>query len=282
MAYDGNGTFNLIVGNPIASGSVSNSTLFNNTNQDLANGLTNALTRDGQAPPTANIPMGSFKFTGLAAGTTAGDSVRYEQVFTSPAFTGTPTAPTAALGTNTTQIATTAFVAGTAFSSALPAQTGNSGKLVTTNGTTASWSLIGTSNQLLKVNAAGTALEGSLIGTALQFIRVNAGGTALEGYTLNINPQWSIITANPGPAVAGGAYQCNTNGAAFTVTLPAAPSANDVIRIADYAGTFATNNLTIGRNGLKIMGLAEDMVISTNNVSITLVYIDATQGWRIV
>ena len=31
-------------------------------------------------------------------------------MFTSPAFTGTPTAPTAATGTNTTQIATTAFV----------------------------------------------------------------------------------------------------------------------------------------------------------------------------
>ena len=30
--------------------------------------------------------------------------------FASPAFTGTPTAPTAAAGTNTTQIATTAFV----------------------------------------------------------------------------------------------------------------------------------------------------------------------------
>lgn len=57
----------------------------------------------------------------------------------SPTFTGTPAAPTAALGTNTTQLATTAFVAGTAFSSALPAQTGNSGKLITTDGTNASW-----------------------------------------------------------------------------------------------------------------------------------------------
>lgn len=34
-----------------------------------------------------------------------------ETMFTSPALTGTPTAPTAASGTNTTQIATTAFVA---------------------------------------------------------------------------------------------------------------------------------------------------------------------------
>lgn len=33
-------------------------------------------------------------------------------MFTSPAFTGTPTAPTAAAGTNTTQVATTAFVKG--------------------------------------------------------------------------------------------------------------------------------------------------------------------------
>lgn len=57
----------------------------------------------------------------------------------SPAFTGTPTAPTAAVGTSTTQIATTAFAAALAFSSALPAQTGNSGKFVTTDGTSASW-----------------------------------------------------------------------------------------------------------------------------------------------
>jgi len=57
----------------------------------------------------------------------------------SPAFTGTPTAPTAAAGTNTTQLATTAFVSATAFSAALPAQSGNAGKFVTTDGTNASW-----------------------------------------------------------------------------------------------------------------------------------------------
>lgn len=54
-------------------------------------------------------------------------------------LTGTPVAPTASPGTSTTQLATTAFCAALAFSSALPAQTGNSGKFVTTNGTSASW-----------------------------------------------------------------------------------------------------------------------------------------------
>lgn len=60
----------------------------------------------------------------------------------SPALTGTPTAPTASAGTNTTQIATTAFVGATAFSAALPSQIGNAGKFVTTDGTAASWALL--------------------------------------------------------------------------------------------------------------------------------------------
>lgn len=39
-----------------------------------------ALQKDGSVTPTANLPMGSFKLTGLAAGTANGDSVRYEQL----------------------------------------------------------------------------------------------------------------------------------------------------------------------------------------------------------
>jgi hypothetical protein len=57
----------------------------------------------------------------------------------SPVLTGTPTAPTALAGTNSTQLATTAFVNTTSFSAALPLQTGNAGKFVTTDGTNASW-----------------------------------------------------------------------------------------------------------------------------------------------
>ncbi len=55
------------------------------------------------------------------------------------ALTGTPTAPTAAFGTSTTQIATTAFVAAQAFSLNLPGQLGNTGKYLRTNGTVATW-----------------------------------------------------------------------------------------------------------------------------------------------
>jgi hypothetical protein len=83
----------------------------------------------------------------------------------SPAFTGTPTAPTAAVGTGTTQIATTAFVAATALVSALPGQLGNSGKFVTTDGTNASWARIGvtrsarTSNTILGATDSGKLID---------------------------------------------------------------------------------------------------------------------------
>ena len=57
----------------------------------------------------------------------------------SPSLTGIPVAPTAAVGNATTQLATTAFVASTAFVTALPGQAGSAGKFVTTDGANASW-----------------------------------------------------------------------------------------------------------------------------------------------
>ena len=83
----------------------------------------------------------------------------------SPTFTGTPAAPTAVAGTSTTQLATTAFVAATAFSSVLPGQTGNAGKFVTTDGSSASWAGIGvsrstrTSNTILAASDSGTFVD---------------------------------------------------------------------------------------------------------------------------
>lgn len=53
---------------------------------------------------------------------------------------GTLLAPTRVTGDATENVATTAFVAATALSSALPGQAGNAGKYVTTDGTSASWS----------------------------------------------------------------------------------------------------------------------------------------------
>jgi hypothetical protein len=61
--------------------------------------------------------------------------------------------------------------------------------------------------------------------------------------------------------------------------LPASANIGDQIAIKDYAGTFATNNLTIARNGHNIQGVANNSLISTNRASLVLVYVDATKGW---
>jgi len=106
-------------------------------------------------------------------------------------------------------------------------------------------------------------------------------GTDPEWLLIPTGMVWSKITANPNPAVAGSGYICNTSGGAFTVTLPAAPAEGDIVSFTDGASTFDTNNLTIGRNALKIMGLAEDMTVSTRYAAFSLVYSNATNGWRI-
>jgi len=80
-------------------------------------------------------------------------------------------------------------------------------------------------------------------------------------------------------AVAGNGYFVDTTSAAITVTLPASPSAGDLVAIKDYALTADTNNITIARNGSKIQGIENNFIIETEGQSITLIYIDSTQGW---
>lgn len=93
---------------------------------------------------------------------------------------------------------------------------------------------------------------------------------------------WAVITADPAPAVNQHGYMCNTSGGAFTVTLDAAPADKNIISILDAASTFNTFNLTIGRAGKTIMGLAENMTVSTKNASFSLIYSSTLSDWRIL
>ena len=79
MAFNGSGTYSL-PGAALNTGDTVSATENNTLRNDMATAFNKTLCRDGQATPTANLPMGGFKHTGLAAGTTAGDSVRYEQL----------------------------------------------------------------------------------------------------------------------------------------------------------------------------------------------------------
>jgi hypothetical protein len=102
----------------------------------------------------------------------------------------------------------------------------------------------------------------------------------------NAGINWqSVIVADGSTGttgVAGRGYFINTTSAAHTFTLPATATFADTIIIKDYAGTFATNKLTIARNGHKIQGADNNSLIGTNRASIILVYVDVTRGWEYV
>ena len=90
----------------------------------------------------------------------------------------------------------------------------------------------------------------------------------------------TITDANsPYTTVAGAQILANTPSTVITVTLPAAASTGDEITIIDARGTFQSNNLTVGRNGLNINSATDDLTLSNNGQSLTLVYVDATRGW---
>jgi hypothetical protein len=82
-----------------------------------------------------------------------------------------------------------------------------------------------------------------------------AAGASQSGFGRSGSVNWDTTPKTTGfTAVSGNGYFCDTTSAAFTVTLPATPSAGDIVAIADYANTAATNNITVGRNSSNIDG----------------------------
>jgi len=80
-------------------------------------------------------------------------------------------------------------------------------------------------------------------------------------------------------AVSGDGFFANTTASAFTMNLPAG-TAGSIVSVADYAGTWQSNNLTVTPNGSqKIGGTNAGVVLNTEGQSVTFIYVDDTQGW---
>ena len=111
-----------------------------------------------------------------------------------------------------------------------------------------------------------------------------AAGASQSGFGRSGSVNWDTTpkTSSPVTAVSGNGYFINTTSGAITVNLPSTPAAGDIVAIADYANTSATNNITVGRNGSKIDGETIDAKIKVNGQVYTLVYVDATEGWKTV
>ena len=115
----------------------------------------------------------------------------------------------------------------------------------------------GSANQIMTSNGSGV----------LSFVD-NSGGT-----------DWQAVKTGTYTAVAGEGVFANTTSGAWTLTLPSSPTIGDEVSVIDYAGTFDTNNLTIGRNSQKIQGASANLTVATERAGFTLAFTDGTQGW---
>jgi hypothetical protein len=122
-------------------------------------------------------------------------------------------------------------------------------------------------------------------------IRYNTSLVAWEGYNgsswtglgggtpyVTVVGDGSTITV----AESNQRFLVNTAAAEHTVQLPNAPLTGDAVTFIDLNGTFATNKLTVDRNGNEIMNLAENMTAETNHAAFTLVYTGAANGWKLL
>jgi hypothetical protein len=105
-----------------------------------------------------------------------------------------------------------------------------------------------------------------------------AAGNANVSFTAAGLPKINIVTGTSVTAIAGQHYIL-TNGAATTITLPAAPVENDTVYVS--VNTNTTNNV-INRNGNKIQALSENLNLDLAYTSVQLRFANTGVGWVII
>lgn len=80
MPRNGSGVYSLPAGSDGVSGTTIQSSKYNAAINDIKDALTESLPRNGSAAMTADLPMGGFKITGMAAGSASGEAVEYAQM----------------------------------------------------------------------------------------------------------------------------------------------------------------------------------------------------------
>jgi hypothetical protein len=262
LPYNGSGVFQLVAGNPVITGTVISSTWANNTLSDIANnGLTNALTKDGQQTPTANIPLGGFQLTGVGAGTTRTAAPNVGQI-----QDGAITTLGTIAGTDTITAASspaiTAYVAGQQFSF-------NATGANTTSAVTLNISTVG-AKAVMKQGPSGLVqLAPGDLQTG-QSIVVRYDGTQFIALS-QLAPNTSQGLINK---IINGDFDVWQRGASFTNAATSAaaygPDCWQIYRISFATGYTATRNGTVppgSRFALKVQRNAGDVNTQVINVS---------------
>src|SRR5210317_497742 len=144
----------------------------------------------------------------------------------------------------------------------------------------------------IKVNNIQNQCGANIINESANTITIGASGDTISlasgasqtGFGRTGTVDWDTTAKTASfTAVSGNGYFINTTSSAITLTLPASPSAGDIVAFKDYAFTFATNNLSVDGNSSPIGGVdgINPVVYSTNGTSKTFIYVDGTKGWLV-
>ena len=102
----------------------------------------------------------------------------------------------------------------------------------------------------------------------------------------NQGVNWNAVTVADGStqlnASAGSGYFLDTNAGVIEVKMPTSPTRGDTVILADYSGTFATNNVIVDFNGGNLDSTTTyDVKLNTNDTIAEFVYVDAAKGWLV-
>jgi len=273
MSYNGTGTFNInTAGQPVVTGTTITSTAFNLLTADLATGLTTALTKDGQTTPTANIPLGGFKITGLGAGTVATDAAQYGQLQANATTIATVTGTDTLTGSLTPAL--TAYATGNLFT--FVAANTNTGaatinlnslgaKSITKSGTTALVAGDIVSGQVYLIEYDGTRFQ--LINPSTTSGTVSTISFGSTGLTPSTATNGAVTVAGT-LAIANGGTGANTLAGAN-------------IAVVNVANTFTGTQTFSGTSSVLSMVLnnvAEVATVSATAATGTIAYDITTQS----
>jgi hypothetical protein len=161
----------------------------------------------------------------------------------------------------------------------------------TVNGISLSGTVTSSGNLTLGGALSGVDLASQVTGT-LPTGNGGTGSTATTYCSLTANVSGVLPFANGGsgaivPLLKSGNYTASNRdyivvtAGSITITLPASPSAGDVVVIKDGTGAAETTSFTVGRNSSNIASSASDLTFDKNFAEIVMTYINGTIGWSV-
>ena len=144
-------------------------------------------------------------------------------------------------------------------------------------------------NQEIQGSLTNEKFAGSIANDRLANSSITVAGTTVSlgaSTTIATDTDWQALTVADGSTQviteAGKGYFLDTNAGVIEVFLPSSPTRGDTVVLADYSGTFGTNQIIINTGGENIDStVGSEFKVTTNNAIVECVYVDAAKGWLV-